>query len=67
MTPRHLLRTLSVFIFAGGALAAASALAERTLVEGTIQIDGQRIVGFSEGSTVTPTVASRSANERRPM
>jgi predicted esterase len=39
MTSRHLLRIL---ILAGGLLAAASALAERRLVEATIQIDGQQ-------------------------
>lgn len=39
MTLRHLIRIL---ILAGGALAAASALAERRLVEGTIRIEGQQ-------------------------
>lgn len=39
MTLRRLIRTL---LFAAGALVATSALAERRLVEGTIQIDGQQ-------------------------
>lgn len=39
MTLRHLARVL---LLAGGVLAAASALAERRLDEGTVQIDGQQ-------------------------
>lgn len=39
MTLRHLIRIL---LFAGGALLASSALAERRLVEGTIQIGGEQ-------------------------